>query len=60
MAWQSNNTLGFLLEERELYTNDGGGYSIVYDNYTIEQITDNKYSFLAKEGKKLRKRYEIR
>ena len=60
MAWQSNNTLGFLLEERELYTNDGGGYSIVYDNYTIEQITDNKYSLLAKEGKKLRKRYEIR
>ena len=60
MAWQSNNTLGFLLEERELYTNDGGGYTIVYDNYTIEQITDNKYSFLHKEGKKLRKRYEIR
>ena len=60
MAWQSNNTLGFLLEEREFYTNDGGGYTIVYDNYTIEQITDNKYSFLHKEGKKLRKRYEIR
>ncbi|MBR5333475.1 MAG: exo-alpha-sialidase [Alistipes sp.] len=52
MAWQSNNTLGFLLEERELYTNDGGGYTIVYDNYTIEQITDNKYSFNPKAGKK--------
>ena len=52
MAWQSNNTLGFLLEEHELYTNDGGGYSIVYDNYTIEQITEGRYSFNPKASKK--------
>ena len=58
MAWQSNQTLGILLEERELYTKQGGGYTIVYDNYTIEQLTDNKYSYNPKAGKKLWKTYK--
>ena len=58
MTWQSNHTLGFLLEERELYTKQGGGYTIVYDNYTIEQLTDNKYSYNPKAGKKLWKSYK--
>ena len=35
MAWQSNQRLGFLFEERELYSQLGGGYTIVYDNFSI-------------------------
>lgn len=57
MALQSDNTIGVLLEEREQYSKQGGGYTIVYDNYTIEQITDNKYSYNPKAGKKLWKSY---
>ena len=58
MAWQSNQRLGFLFEERELYSKLGGGYTIVYDNFSIEQITDNKYSFNPSDSRKLWKRYK--
>lgn len=39
----SDNTLGFLYEE-DLYS-CGGGYTIVYKNYSIEEITDSAYTY---------------
>ena len=47
MAWQKNNCLGFLYEE-ETYGKSNyayGGYTIVYERFTIENITDNKYKY---------------
>ncbi len=46
MCWQKDNTVAFLYEEDTHGTN-GGGYTIVYKNYTIEQITDGAYSYKA-------------
>lgn len=43
MTWQKDNTLGFLYEEETF----GAGYTIVYKNYTLEQITDSTYSYDA-------------
>ncbi len=40
-ALQQDGTLGFLYEE-ETY---GAGYTIVYKNYSLEQITDSAYSY---------------
>lgn len=43
MTLQSDNTIGFLYEESTY----GYDYSIIYKNYSIEKITDNKYSYDA-------------
>ena len=43
MTWQKDNTVGFLFEE-ETYR-AAGGYTIVYKNYSVEQITDSLYTF---------------
>lgn len=43
MAMQSDGRLGFLYEENTYYPMDSMGYTIVYDSYTIEQLTDGKY-----------------
>ena len=40
MCFQQDSTIAFLYEE-ETY---GAGYTIVYKNYTLEQITDDAYS----------------
>ena len=47
MALQSDNTIGFLFEETtHCEGNSGyGGYTIVYDNYSVEFLTDGKYSY---------------
>ena len=45
MTWQQNNTLGFLFEEETFRTAGNGGYTIVYKNYSIEQITDSTYTY---------------
>lgn len=45
MCWQKNNTVGFLFEEETHCNTSGGGYTIVYQNYTLEQLTDGKYKF---------------
>jgi hypothetical protein len=47
MAWQKNNCLGFLYEEETYGKSDSnyGGYTIVYECFTIENITDNKYKY---------------
>ena len=41
MTWQKNNTLGFLYEE----STHGADYTIIYKNYTIEQITDSAFTY---------------
>lgn len=45
MAIQKNNTVGFLFEEETHCGTQGGGYTIVYQNYTIEQLTRGQYKF---------------
>ena len=45
MAWQKNNTLAFMYEEETFASSNRGGYTQVYKNYTIEQITDSAYSY---------------
>ncbi len=47
MILQADNTIGFLYEEDTYGVNGGGGYNIVYKNYTIEQITDDAYAYSA-------------
>lgn len=44
MTWQKNNTIGFVYEE-DTYGTSGGGYTIIYKNYSIEQITDSAYTY---------------
>lgn len=44
MCWQQDSTIGFLYEE-DTYGTNGGGYTIVYKNYSIEYITDSAYTY---------------
>ncbi|MBQ2122790.1 MAG: exo-alpha-sialidase [Bacteroidaceae bacterium] len=46
MCLQADNTVGFLYEE-DTYGTSGGGYTIVYKNYSIEQLTDSAYAYDA-------------
>lgn len=41
MTLQNNNTIGFIYEESTF----GHDYCIIYKNYSIETITDGKYSY---------------
>lgn len=41
MTLQNNNTIGFLYEESTF----GFDYCIIYKNYSIEKITDGKYTY---------------
>lgn len=45
MIWQRDNRLGFLMEEETFRNSSQGGYTIVYKNYSIEQITDSTYTY---------------
>lgn len=47
MTLQKNSTIGFLYEEDTYSCNGGGGYNIVYKNYSVEQITDSAYTYKA-------------
>ena len=47
LCWQADNTLAFLYEEETHSTSSRGGYTIVYKNYSIEQITDSAYTYDA-------------
>ena len=44
MTLQKDNNVGFLYEE-DTYGTSGGGYTIVYKNYSIEYITDSAYVY---------------
>ena len=47
MVWQADNRLGFLYEEETHCTSNYayGGYTIVYDCLTVEELTDGEYSY---------------
>lgn len=45
MTWQRDNTLGFLYEEETHCNSSKGGYTIVYRNLSIEQITNGAYKY---------------
>lgn len=49
MTLQADSTIGFVYEEDTHRTN-GGGYTIVYKNYSLEHLTDSLYSVRAEEG----------
>ena len=46
MCFQKDSTIAFLYEEDTYGINAYGGYNIMYKNYSLEQITNNKYSVL--------------
>ena len=46
MCYQKDSTIAFLYEEDTYGINAYGGYNIMYKNYSIEQITNGKYSVL--------------
>ncbi len=46
MCFQKDSTLAFLYEEDTYGINAHGGYNIMYKNYSLEQITNGKYSVL--------------
>lgn len=50
MIWQKDNNLGFLYEEETYGVSayEYGGYNIVYESLSIEDITNGKYSYRAK------------
>ena len=47
MTWQSDNRLGFLYEEETHGTSNlaYGGYTIVYECFDIEDLTEGKYTY---------------
>ena len=47
MSWQKDNRLGFLYEEETYGKNNFayGGYTMVYECLTVEDITDGKYRY---------------
>lgn len=47
MCLQADNTIGFLYEEETYCGTGGGGYSIIYKNYSIDYITDSLYTYNA-------------
>ncbi|MBR4994689.1 MAG: exo-alpha-sialidase [Alistipes sp.] len=53
MSWQRNNRLAFLFEEETYSPWEGGGYTIVYDSYSLEQLTNGKYRYDKKQAKVL-------
>ena len=48
MALQKNGKVGFMFEEKTYYPTSGAGYTIVYDAFTIEEITGGAYTLNQK------------
>ena len=48
MAWLSNGRLGFVMEEETHCTTAGGGYTIVFDSLSIDELTDGAYIYDSK------------
>jgi hypothetical protein len=44
--WQRDNNLGVLFEEETYCTSEYayGGYTIAYESFSLEEITDGKYA----------------
>ena len=45
MCWQQNDRLAVLFEEGTYTSWEGGGYTIIYDSYSIEELTDGEYEY---------------
>lgn len=47
MSWQKDNRLGFLYEEETHGASNlaYGGYTIVYECFDVEALTDGKYTY---------------
>lgn len=45
MTLQSDKTIGFIYEEETFCGTGGGGYTIAYKNYTVEDITNDLYTY---------------
>ena len=45
MTVQADKSIGFIYEEETFCGTGGGGYTIAYKNYTIEDITDGLYTY---------------
>ena len=53
MSWQKDNRLAFFFEEETYSPWTGGGYTLVYENFSIEELTDGKYEFNKRLAKKM-------
>ncbi len=53
MSWQKNNRLAFFYEEETYSPWTGGGYTLVYENFSIEELTDGKYEYNKRLAKKM-------
>lgn len=53
MCWQKDKRVGFLFEEETFASTAGGGYTIVYESLSIEQITGGEYQYDKKQAKVL-------
>ena len=51
MIQQQDGSIAFVYEE-DTYGTNGGGYTIAYKNFTIEEITKGKYSYNNKVNRK--------
>lgn len=51
MIEQKDGTIAFLYEE-DTYGTNGGGYTIAYKNYSVDEITKGAYSFNKKVNRK--------
>ena len=45
MTVQADKSIGFIYEEETFCGTGGGGYTIAYKNYTIEDITGGLYTY---------------
>ncbi len=55
MTWQQDHTIGFVYEEDTYGKVDGGGYTIIYKNYSVEQLTGGAYTYKPMNKRTLRK-----
>ena len=51
MIQQQDGTIAFVYEE-DTYGTNGGGYTIAYKNFSVEEITNGKYSYNSKFNRK--------
>lgn len=51
MIQQQDGTIAFVYEE-DTYGTNGGGYTIAYKNFSVEEITNGKYSYNSKVNRK--------
>ena len=53
-ATLANGNIGFAYEEKTYYPTSGAGYTIVYDAYSVEEITAGAYT-LDTKAKRIKK-----